>query len=216
MRDTTVSELASHNFSTVLAASGLSSAATLALYALIAILAAVFVFLCHRILVTERAQRQAAHLDEETAPLASLDTEPLESIPALRQSPPRFAAAGGMLGVASEEATTCPACHTEFGADVHYCTHDARELIPSAAVSGAADSAGSRCPTCHRSYGPGSRYCPQDASQLIPAAVYELTRRSSQPTDTGVVAKVCSSCLRRYDMAATFCTNDGTELMILN
>ncbi|HVV82641.1 MAG TPA: hypothetical protein VHE35_06155, partial [Kofleriaceae bacterium] len=62
----------------------------------------------------------------------------------------------------------------------------------------------------------GLRRCPHDGADLVPQAMYQATRRERDAAPTGVLAKVCPVCRRRFDLSSRFCGRDGHELVVIN
>jgi hypothetical protein len=46
--------------------------------------------------------------------------------------------------------------------------------------------------------------------------MYQASRRRRDSGPTGVLAKVCPVCRRRFDLSARFCGRDGHELLVVN
>ena len=111
----------------------------------------------------------------------------------------------------------CPACRRQFDASFRFCPHDARRLVAAAELAARPRPPGALCPRCRRAYEPGIKFCPHHADELIPIPVWEATRgKAKTQSPTGVLAKICPTCQGRHDLASTFCSRDGAELVTVN
>ncbi|HLU65688.1 MAG TPA: hypothetical protein VKZ63_05405 [Kofleriaceae bacterium] len=191
----------------VLEATGIPESARVALLCLIGLLLVILGFLIAFALIIRRragsspAPRAAARMtggarDESAGPAVA-------------------SGAGGLEAVTRTESMACPTCRHQYESVLEFCPRDARKLVPLSRLD--ARAGGSVCPACRRGFDPGTRFCPHDGSELVAVAVYEATRRDSDPTEpTGVMAKICPQCRSRHDLAATFCGRDGSELVAIN
>ena len=116
------------------------------------------------------------------------------------------------------QAMVCPACHRDYAANLRFCPHDARDLVPASDPAARAAGAGSTCPTCKRSYDAGKRFCAFDGEELVPLP---LAMAMGDPAVAAAafasgLGKICPNCSRRYESEATFCGRDGEELVPVN
>lgn len=129
-------------------------------------------------------------------------------------SPARIGA-DGTLAVEPGGTVACPTCRREYDGHLLYCPRDARRLVPVSDLVETRKRTGSMCTTCKRSFDRGVRYCPHDATELVPGAVYAASEGPEFDV-VGDKAKICPQCRCRHDLAATFCSRDGSELVVLN
>lgn len=128
---------------------------------------------------------------------------------------------------------SCPACRRAYPSGTTYCPVDACRLVANAegAVSERA-AGGGKCPRCRRVYDPGARFCAVDAEELVPLHVWQATHAegglhvegdeaANATRGTAAVhfhgdGKICPVCAARYDLEASFCGRDGSELVTVN
>jgi hypothetical protein len=138
---------------------------------------------------------------------------------------------------------SCPACRRSYPSGTVFCAVDACRLVATAegATVTAAPAAGGKCPRCRRVYDPGTRFCAVDAEELVPLAVWQTShaeggvhvdadeteagpggesRRTPLPARASVhfhgEGKICPVCAAKYDLEASFCGRDGSELVTVN
>ena len=94
---------------------------------------------------------------------------------------------------------------------------------------------GGKCPRCRRVYDAGTRFCAVDAEELVPLPLWQASHAPRPAcTSTGDAAgagaaarvggavhfhgegKICPVCAAKYDLEATFCGRDGSELVTVN
>jgi hypothetical protein len=117
----------------------------------------------------------------------------------------------------------CPTCRRGYPAGTLFCALDAQRLVPEAEGAAAVAPSGARCPRCRRVFAAAVRFCPVDAEELIPLGRYGADPEAhghahDHLTDhlLGGEGKICPVCAARYDLEATFCGNDGSELVTVN
>ncbi len=127
----------------------------------------------------------------------------------------------------------CPACRRGYPAGTTYCAVDACKLVATAEGASAERAApGGKCPRCRRVYDAGTRFCAVDAEELVPLPVWQATHAEGGvaiDSDEGASAgrgvapvhfhgegKICPVCAAKYDLEATFCGRDGSELVTVN
>jgi hypothetical protein len=135
----------------------------------------------------------------------------------------------------------CPACRRGYPAGTSYCPVDACKLVATAEGASAERAApGGKCPRCRRVYEAGTRFCAVDAEELVPLPLWQ----ASHATEGGVhvddadaaaaggasraarasggavhfhgEGKICPVCAAKYDLEASFCGRDGSELVTVN
>jgi hypothetical protein len=131
----------------------------------------------------------------------------------------------------------CPACRRGYPAGTTYCPVDACKLVATAEGASAERSApGGKCPRCRRVYDAGTRFCAVDAEELVPLPLWQAAHAAEggvhvEETDAagggagarsaGAVhfhgeGKICPVCAAKYDLEASFCGRDGSELVTVN
>jgi hypothetical protein len=115
----------------------------------------------------------------------------------------------------------CPACQREFEPTLHFCPHDARELVPPDDRAVRAPVPGVTCPTCRRSFDASRKYCSFDGDELVPLPIplggpATAAAAAAAAAMIGALGKICPTCSRRYEGEATFCGRDGAELVTVN
>jgi hypothetical protein len=133
---------------------------------------------------------------------------------------------------------TCPACRRGYPAGTTYCPVDACKLVATAEGASAERSApGGKCPRCRRVYDAGTRFCAVDAEELVPLPLWQASHaaeggvhvdeadaaaagasaaRGAAPVHFHGEGKICPVCAAKYDLEATFCGRDGSELVTVN
>lgn len=137
---------------------------------------------------------------------------------------------------------TCPACRRGYPAGTTYCPVDACKLVATAEGASAERAApGGKCPRCRRVYDAGTRFCAVDAEELVPLTLWQASHagegggvhvdeaadaaaagaataaaRSGAPVHFHGEGKICPVCAAKYDLEATFCGRDGSELVTVN
>lgn len=123
-------------------------------------------------------------------------------------------------GVAPLGTMACPHCRRRYDAGATFCPRDARALVPLIALSDGGEGGGAHglvCPACHRSFDEGNRYCAFDAEELVaPSPFLEHRHGRSDALLVGARDKICPQCAARYNLEATFCGQDGAELLLVN
>jgi hypothetical protein len=139
----------------------------------------------------------------------------------------------------------CPACRRSYPTGTVYCPIDACKLL-AAAEGGTSEraAAGGKCPRCRRLYDAGIRFCAVDAEELVPLTLWQAShpeggvhydtdeselpagaagtdaRRAAAPRTAAVHfhgdGKICPVCASKYDLEASFCGRDGSELVTVN
>ncbi len=89
------------------------------------------------------------------------------------------------------------------------------QLDAGPANSDRSDRAGLCCPRCRRSFAAGHRYCPFDAEELVAPSPWSVGHEHGAPDGT-VAGKICPLCAAKYNLEATFCGRDGSELVSVN
>ena len=115
-----------------------------------------------------------------------------------------------------------------------FCPVDACRLVATAEGAAAERAApGGKCPRCRRVYDAGTRFCAVDAEELVPLPLWQAThaeggvhvdeaeRGAARRASVGAVhfhgeGKICPVCAAKYDLEATFCGRDGSELVTVN
>jgi hypothetical protein len=130
----------------------------------------------------------------------------------------------------------CPACRRSYPTGTVFCPVDACRLVSSGAGASAERAApGGKCPRCRRVYDAGTRFCAVDAEELVPLPLWSATHAeggmhvdeadaaggSGGARAAGAVhfhgeGKICPMCAAKYDLEATFCGRDGSELVTVN
>jgi hypothetical protein len=145
---------------------------------------------------------------------------------------------GAARNGAAERAATaalpmsCPACQRSYPTGTVFCPVDACRLIASAEGATVERAAsGGKCPRCRRVYDAGTRFCAVDAEELVPLPLWQATHAeggvhvdAEDPTGGGRAGavhfhgegKICPVCASKYDLEATFCGRDGSELVTVN
>jgi hypothetical protein len=127
---------------------------------------------------------------------------------------------------------TCPACRRAYPTGTVFCPVDACRLIAHTEGAVAARNVqGGKCPRCRRVYDAGTRFCAVDAEELVPLPVWRATHaeggvavdadESTSPIGRAPVhfhgdGKICPVCASKYDLEASFCGRDGSELVTVN
>jgi hypothetical protein len=131
---------------------------------------------------------------------------------------------------------TCPACRRGYPAGTAFCAVDACRLVATAeGASSERGTPGGKCPRCRRVYDGGTRFCAVDAEELVPLPLWQATHAEGggggvQVDDAesgarvvGAAAvhfhgegKICPVCAAKYDLEASFCGRDGSELVTVN
>lgn len=130
---------------------------------------------------------------------------------------------------------TCPACRRGYPAGTTYCPVDACKLVATAeGASAERAAAGGKCPRCRRVYDAGTRFCAVDAEELVPLPLWQAAHapeggvhvdeadaggalgRGGAPVHFHGEGKICPVCAAKYDLEATFCGRDGSELATVN
>jgi predicted amidophosphoribosyltransferase len=94
---------------------------------------------------------------------------------------------------------------------------------------------GGKCPRCRRVYDAGTRFCAVDAEELVPLPLWQASHADAggvhvDEADAGAAAgartasavhfhgegKICPVCAAKYDLEASFCGRDGSELVTVN
>jgi hypothetical protein len=131
----------------------------------------------------------------------------------------------------------CPACRRGYPAGTTYCPVDACKLVASAEGASAERAAsGGKCPRCRRVYDAGTRFCAVDADELVPLPLWQAshaeggvhvddadatgagggTRSAGGAVHFHGDGKICPVCAAKYDLEASFCGRDGSELVTVN
>jgi hypothetical protein len=126
----------------------------------------------------------------------------------------------------------CPACRRSYPSGTTYCPIDACRLVATAEGASAERAApGGKCPRCRRVYDGGTRFCAVDAEELVPLPLWQATHAEAgvhvedeTSAARGAPAavhfhgegKICPVCAAKYDLEATFCGRDGSELVTVN
>jgi hypothetical protein len=151
---------------------------------------------------------------------AALSALPM-SCPACRRSYPAgttFCAVDACRLVATSEGATveraaaggrCPRCRRVYEAGVRFCAVDADELVP--------------LPLWHASHAAeGGVHLEGDDAEVPAAGAGGAgdARRAPSPRLTAVhfhgEGKICPVCASKYDLEASFCGRDGSELVTVN
>ena len=158
-----------------------------------------------------KAERESRHAAQMKAHLESI---------AVAQQQAAAAAARGQ----SSGPMFCPSCRREYPAGTAYCSIDSNRLV---AMQGhealMAGPAGGICPTCRRGFNPGVRVCPDHGDELVPAPAAGAAP-GPPPSQAGQAGqagqprrgKICPTCGGRFEGVSAFCTNDGTQLVLIN
>ncbi|MGZ3439029.1 MAG: hypothetical protein ACXVDD_05925 [Polyangia bacterium] len=114
---------------------------------------------------------------------------------------------------------------------------DACRLVATAEGASSERSApGGKCPRCRRVYDSGTRFCAVDAEELVPLPLWQASHATeggvhvdeSETTGAGAArvpggavhfhgeGKICPVCAAKYDLEASFCGRDGSELVTVN
>jgi hypothetical protein len=123
----------------------------------------------------------------------------------------------------------CPACKRSYPGGTVFCPVDACRLIASGeAGTNERTATGGKCPRCRRVYESGIRFCAVDAEELVPLPLWQSTHaeggvhvegeetRSAASVHFHGEGKICPVCATKYDLEATFCGRDGSELVTVN
>lgn len=125
----------------------------------------------------------------------------------------------------------CPACRRGYPAGTVFCAVDACRLVATAEGATTERAApGGKCPRCRRVYDAGTRFCAVDAEELVPLPLWQATHAEggvhvdeAEAAARGVGAvhfhgegKICPVCAAKYDLEASFCGRDGSELVTVN
>ncbi|MDB4969607.1 MAG: hypothetical protein JWN44_5296 [Myxococcales bacterium] len=127
----------------------------------------------------------------------------------------------------------CPACRRSYPSGTVYCPVDACRLVATGeGASAERGSPGGKCPRCRRVYDAGTRFCAVDADELVPLPLWQASHAEASAhaegeeaagrvSSTGAVhfhgeGKICPVCAAKYDLEATFCGRDGSELVTVN
>ena len=124
----------------------------------------------------------------------------------------------------------CPACRRSYPSGTVFCPVDACRLIAHGEGATAERAAsGGKCPRCRRVYDAGTRFCAVDAEELVPLPVWQATHaeggvavepeeasRGRGPVHFHGEGKICPVCASKYDLEASFCGRDGSELVTVN
>jgi hypothetical protein len=128
---------------------------------------------------------------------------------------------------------SCPACRRAYPTGTVFCPVDACRLVSHGEGATAERSAqGGKCPRCRRVYDAGTRFCAVDAEELVPLPVWQATHaeggvavdadegpspgRGVAPVHFHGEGKICPVCASKYDLEASFCGRDGSELVTVN
>jgi hypothetical protein len=133
---------------------------------------------------------------------------------------------------------SCPACRRGYPAGTVFCPVDACKLVATAeGASTERNAPGGKCPRCRRVYDAGTRFCAVDAEELVPLPLWtaahaeggvhvdeaDSTTPAAGTRAPGSAAvhfhgegKICPVCASKYDLEATFCGRDGSELVTVN
>ncbi len=131
---------------------------------------------------------------------------------------------------------TCPACRRGYPAGTIFCPVDACKLVATAEGASTERGAGGKCPRCRRVYDAGTRFCAVDAEELVPLPLWQATHAEggvhvdeaeatpaagtrapgATPVHFHGEGKICPVCAAKYDLEATFCGRDGSELVTVN
>ena len=127
---------------------------------------------------------------------------------------------------------TCPACRRGYPAGTTFCAVDACRLVATAeGASAERGTPGGKCPRCRRVYDSGTRFCAVDAEELVPLPLWHATHAEGggvhvDEAESGARAigavhfhgegKICPVCAAKYDLEASFCGRDGSELVTVN
>jgi hypothetical protein len=150
-------------------------------------------------------------------------------------------AGANRVGVAERAAMgalplLCPACRRGYPAGTTFCPVDACKLVATAEGATAERvAAGGKCPRCRRVYDAGTRFCAVDAEELVPLPLWQASHaaeggvhvdetdaagggavRGGAPVHFHGEGKICPVCAAKYDLEATFCGRDGSELVTVN
>jgi hypothetical protein len=139
------------------------------------------------------------------------------------------------VGAAERAATgalplTCPACRRSYPTGTIFCPIDASRVVASRDGAVAERGAGGKCPRCRRVYDGATRFCAVDAEELVPLPLWPATHaEGGLHVDTEEAAaaragavhfhgegKICPVCAAKYDLEASFCGRDGSELVTVN
>ena len=140
------------------------------------------------------------------------------------------------VGAADRAATgalpmSCSACRRSYPAGTIYCPIDANRLVATGAGAAAERAAGGgKCPRCRRVYDAGTRFCAIDAEELVPLPLWQASHAEgglhvdadeAAAARAGAVhfhgeGKICPVCAAKYDLEASFCGRDGSELVTVN
>jgi hypothetical protein len=127
----------------------------------------------------------------------------------------------------------CPACRRSYPTGTTFCPVDACRLIAqSEGATAERGVSGGKCPRCRRVYDAGTRFCAVDAEELVPLPVWQATHaeggvalegeegttatRGRGPAHFHGEGKICPVCASKYDLEASFCGRDGSELVTVN
>ena len=129
----------------------------------------------------------------------------------------------------------CPACRRGYPAGTTFCPVGASRLVATAAGAAAGRAApGGKCPRCRRVYDAGTRFCAVDAEELVPLPLWQASHATEgglQVDEADAAAgavraagavhfhgegKICPVCAAKYDLEASFCGRDGSELVTVN
>jgi hypothetical protein len=124
----------------------------------------------------------------------------------------------------------CPACRRAYPAGTVFCPVDACRLVAhSEGATAERAASGGKCPRCRRVYDAGTRFCAVDAEELVPLPVWQATHAEGggvavdteetmrrAPVHFHGDGKICPVCASKYDLEATFCGRDGSELVTVN
>ena len=130
----------------------------------------------------------------------------------------------------------CPACRRGYPAGTTYCPVDACKLVATAQGATSERAApGGKCPRCRRVYDAGTRFCAVDAEELVPLPLWQASHategglqvdEAEAPGSAGRAhgvavhfhgeSKICPVCAAKYDLEASFCGRDGSELVTVN
>jgi hypothetical protein len=116
----------------------------------------------------------------------------------------------------------CPSCRRTYPLGTLFCALDANRLVADGEGARVAPPAGGRCPRCRRAFAAAVRFCPVDAEELVPIQSWQAHADGGLSVEThhdhffGGEGKICPVCAARYDLEATFCGRDGSELVTVN
>lgn len=109
----------------------------------------------------------------------------------------------------------CPDCLESFDADLIYCPRDGRRLVLASEID---EIDGRVCPVCSRGFTAAICFCPHDGAALVVADPRRARRMATAPglEHKGQKGKICPRCRTRHQFNHMFCTEDGSELRVLN